>query len=270
MTGCAAIQLVSGISLSDNLARVEALAHRAVAQGARLLVLPEGFALFGDKPGINALALREAEGGELQSWMAALASHLGVTLIGGTVPLASDDGRAWASCFSYGPDGELLGCYRKIHLFDASVNDAVAAYRESDDYRPGSQLCVMETALGRVGVAICYDLRFPALFQKMVDRGVDIIAIPSAFTRPTGLAHWLPLLRARAIECQCLIVGANQGGEHAGGRQTSGGSAIVDAWGTVLAEASFGDAVVSAQWDAPEQAAIRRRMPVTDHRASFD
>lgn len=270
MMRCAAIQLVSGTSLEKNLATVESLAAEAAAAGTRLLVLPESFALFGDRVGIQDLARCEAEHATLQHWLAALARRLKLTLIGGTVAVASDEGRAWGSCFSFGPGGERLGCYRKIHLFDASVNDATAAYRESDDYRPGDQVCVMETALGRVGVAICYDLRFPALFQRMLTLGVDIIAIPSAFTRTTGLAHWLPLLRARAIECQCLIVGANQGGEHAGERQTSGGSAIVDAWGNVLAEAGFGETVVSAEWDAGEQQAIRRRMPLVEHRQRFD
>lgn len=269
MTRCAAIQLVSGTSLAANLARVEVLAGQAAAAGARLLVLPESFALFGDRAGIAVLAQQEADKAELQGWLASLASRLQLTLIAGTVAVASADGRAWASCLGYDPDGIELGCYRKIHLFDASVNDATKAYRESDDYRPGEHARVFDTPIGRVGVAVCYDLRFPALFQRMLDMGVDIIAVPSAFTRTTGLAHWLPLLRARAIECQCLLIGANQGGEHAGGRQTSGGSAIVDAWGRVLAEAGFGEAVVMADWDEAEQRAIRQRMPVAEHRRHF-
>jgi len=269
MTRCAAIQLVSGTSLAGNLTRVDELASQAAAAGARLLVLPESFALFGDKAGIAGLAQQEAKSAELQAWLAGLARRLRLTLIAGTIAIASEDGRAWASCFGYGPDGAELGCYRKIHLFDASVNDATAAYRESDDYRPGEQVQVFNTPVGRVGVAVCYDLRFPALFQRMLDVGVDIIAVPSAFTRTTGLAHWLPLLRARAIECQCLVIGANQGGEHAGGRQTSGGSAIVDAWGTVLAEAGFGETVVMADWQDAEQRAIRKRMPVAEHRRHF-
>lgn len=270
MTRCAAMQLVSGTSLSENLLSVKKLANEAAASGAQLLVLPESFALFGDKAAIADLARREAKEGDLQRWLAVLAQRLQLTLIAGTVAVASDEGRAWASCFAYGPDGSALGCYRKIHLFDARVNDATAAYRESDDYRPGEQVRVFDTPLGRVGVAVCYDLRFPALFQQLLNRGAEIIAVPSAFTRTTGLAHWLPLLRARAIECQCLVIGANQGGEHAGGRQTSGGSAIVDAWGTVLAEAGFGEALVVADWDRAEQAAIRKRMPLAEHRRHFE
>jgi predicted amidohydrolase len=163
-----------------------------------------------------------------------------------------------------------LGGYRKIHLFDARVDDTTATYRESDDYRPGAQSCVMDAAVGRVGVAVCYDLRFHSLFQAMLNVGVDVIVVPSAFTLSTGLAHWLPLLRARAIECQYLIVGANQGGDHAGGRQTSGGSAVIDAWGTVLAEAGFGEALVMAEWDATAQKTIRQRMPVREHRRHLD
>lgn len=128
----------------------------------------------------------------------------------------------------------------------------------------------MDAAVGRVGVAVCYDLRFHSLFQAMLNVGVDVIVVPSAFTLSTGLAHWLPLLRARAIECQYLIVGANQGGDHAGGRQTSGGSAVIDAWGTVLAEAGFGEALVMAEWDATAQKTIRQRMPVREHRRHLD
>ncbi len=270
MIRCAALQLVSGPSLAGNLARVEALAQKAAAADAKLLVLPENFALFGNKTGIVELARREADFAELQTWLSAMARDLKLTLIGGTVPVASEDGRSWASSFSFGPDGESLGCYRKIHLFDASVDDTTGSYRESDDYRPGEEVCVLNTSLGRVGVAICYDLRFPTLFQKMLSLGVDIIVVPSAFTRATGQAHWLPLLRARAIECQCLVVGANQGGEHDGGRQTSGGSAIVDAWGRVLAEAGFGEGLVIADWNKPEQASIRQRMPVLEHRRRFE
>ncbi len=270
MIRCAALQLVSGPSLAGNLARVEALAQKAAGADVKLLVLPENFALFGNKSGIAELARREADTGELQSRLSAMARDLKLTLIGGTIPVASDDGRSWASCFSFGPDGESLGCYRKIHLFDASVDDATGSYRESDDYRPGEDVCVLDTALGRVGVAICYDLRFPALFQQMLSVGVDIIVVPSAFTRATGQAHWLPLLRARAIECQSLVVGANQGGEHAGGRQTSGGSVIIDAWGRVLAEAGFGEGLVIAEWNTQEQGEIRQRMPVVEHRRRFD
>ncbi len=270
MTTCAALQLVSSTDLEQNLATVSALAEEAAAAGARLLVLPESFALFGDRLAIRELAAREAESADLQQWLAALARRLQVTLIGGTVALASDDGRSWAVSYCVGPGGELLGSYRKVHLFDASVADTTARYRESDEYRPGTQASVIDVGWARVGLAVCYDLRFPALFQHMLDLGVDVIAIPSAFTRTTGLAHWLPLLRARAIECQCLIVGANQGGQHEGGRETSGGSAIVDAWGSVLAEAAFGDAVLVAEWDAQEQAQIRQRMPVTEHRRAFE
>lgn len=263
---CAAIQWASTRVVSDNLATAGRLLEQAAAAGAELAVLPESFALFDDPTALKQQARREAESGELRDWLADRARRLGLYIVGGTVAVASDDGRAWAECNVFGPDGDLLGCYRKIHLFDARVADSTGDYRESDNYRPGDQPCVVDTPIGRIGLAVCYDLRFPALFECLLDQGMDLLAVPSAFTRSTGLAHWLPLLRARAIEGQCLVVGANQGGEHSARRKTSGGSAIIDAWGRVLAEAGFGETVLTASWDQQAQREIRERMPLREHR----
>jgi predicted amidohydrolase len=226
----AALQMVSTMQLSVNLLRAEALVADAAASGAKLAV------------------------------------QYSITLVGGTIPLPAEDGRMYATSFIYGADGACLGQYRKIHLFDADVGDAQGSYRESDSFAPGDQLLVVESALGRIGVAVCYDLRFPEMFRGMLDLQVDIIVLPSAFTRNTGWAHWLPLLRARAIENQCLVVAANQGGIHDSKRQTSGGSVVVDSWGRVLAEAGLGEACVIGSYDQAEQNALRRRMPVSQHR----
>jgi nitrilase len=261
----AALQMVSVNQLYANLQRAEVLVAEAASKGAALAVLPENFALFGSKA-IFELAVTEGETGELQQFLAGLAARYQITLVGGTIPMPADDGRVYATSFIYGADGACLGQYQKIHLFDADVGDAQGSYRESDSYAPGDEVLVVESALGRVGVGVCYDLRFPEMFRRMLDKQVDIIVLPSAFTRHTGWAHWLPLLRARAIENQCLVVAANQGGIHDAKRQTSGGSVLIDSWGRVLAEAGLGEACVMADYDPAEQRALRRRMPVAQHR----
>ncbi|CAA0095886.1 carbon-nitrogen hydrolase family protein [Zhongshania aliphaticivorans] len=261
----AALQMVSTNQLNTNLQRAEALVAEAAEHGAQLVVLPENFALFGSKE-IFALAAAEEACGELQSFLAGLATQYKVVLVGGTIPLPAEDGRVYATSFIHSGDGVSLGQYRKIHLFDADVGDAQGSYRESDSYAPGDEVVVVDSAVGRIGVGICYDLRFPEMFRRMLELEADIIVLPSAFTRNTGWAHWLPLLRARAIENQCLVVAANQGGVHDAKRQTSGGSVVIDSWGRVLAEAGLGEACVVASYDQEEQRALRRRMPVAQHR----
>ncbi|CAA0083312.1 Deaminated glutathione amidase [Zhongshania aliphaticivorans] len=263
--GVAALQMVSGQKLDDNLQSAQALVATAAKKGAKLAVLPENFALFGSKK-IFTLATDEARDGAIQHFLSNLASDYGITLVGGSIPLPSPDGRVFACSFVYGADGSCLGCYRKIHLFDADVGDAQGSYRESDSYAPGENILVVDSAVGRIGVGICYDLRFPEMFRRMLDQQAEIIVLPSAFTRSTGWAHWLPLLRARAIENQCLVVAANQGGIHDAKRQTSGGSVVIDSWGSVLAEAGLGEACVIAKYDREEQRALRQRMPVSQHR----
>lgn len=265
MVKLAAIQMVSSADLGANLQRAEALVAEAVGNGARLVVLPENFALFGSRD-IAALAATEAVDANLQQFLSALAARHQLIVVGGTIPTPAEDGRVYATSFVYAASGNCLGSYRKIHLFDAEVGDEQGRYGESDTYAPGDSVLVVDTELGKLGVAVCYDLRFPELFRAMQDRGVDIIALPSAFTRSTGWAHWLPLLRARAIENQCLVVAANQGGIHDAKRQTSGGSVLIDSWGRVLAEAGLGACTVIANYDAEEQIALRKRMPVAQHR----
>jgi predicted amidohydrolase len=261
----AAIQMVSSADLEANLQRAEALVAEAASSGARLVVLPENFALFGS-PDIAALAAAEAVDSTLQQFLSALAARYKLIVVGGTIPTPAEDGRVYATSFVYAACGSCLGRYRKIHLFDAELGDEQGRYRESDSYAPGDSVLLVDTELGKLGVAVCYDLRFPELFRLMQDQGVDIIALPSAFTRSTGWAHWLPLLRARAIENQCFVVAANQGGIHDAKRQTSGGSVLIDSWGQVLAEAGLGACTVIANYDAEEQLALRKRMPVAQHR----
>ncbi|WP_022959617.1 carbon-nitrogen hydrolase family protein [Spongiibacter tropicus] len=262
----AAIQMVSGRSLDENLETAARLLKQAAEQGAELAVLPENFALMAPTESIQALAQHEQQASQLRHFLADQAASLKLWLLGGTLPLPADDGRSYAASLAYDSDGVCRAEYHKIHLFDADVGDAQQQYRESDSYAPGDQPCVFDSPFGRIGVAVCYDLRFPELFRQMMDPGMDVLLVPAAFTRRTGLAHWLPLLRARAIENQIAVVAANQGGIHSRRRQTSGGSCIIDSWGTVLSEMGFGEGVALADIDLAEQQALRQRMPVMQHR----
>jgi predicted amidohydrolase len=165
--------------------------------------------------------------------------------------------------------GEQVARYDKLHLFDVEVGDNQGRYCESDDFAHGSRIVVVDTPVGRLGLTVCYDLRFPELYGALRDAGAELISVPAAFTALTGAAHWQILVRARAIETQCYLLAAGQGGSHPGGRETFGHSAIVDPWGRVLAEQARGEAVLQAGRDAAEQAAIRQRMPVSRHKRFF-
>lgn len=265
----AAIQMVSGTDLAANLREAAVLIERAAAAGAQLIVLPETFALF--------LAAEQAELGRREAsadavvrpFLAEQAAKHGVWLVGGTLPIVEpDDPRPRAACLVYDAAGKEVARYDKLHLFDVQVGDRQGRYCESDTFCPGdtARISVVDTPVGKLGLTVCYDLRFAEIFQTLRERGAELIAVPSAFTRRTGLAHWLPLLRARAIETQCVLIGANQGGEHSAKRQTSGGSAIVDGWGRVLAEAGFGAGVICADIDLVQQARERAAMPVASAR----
>lgn len=262
----AAIQMVSGNNLDDNLAEAARLVQEAASQGAKLVVLPETFALFSSR---EQQALGEQEAGtnaKVRPFIRQLARQLGVWIVAGTIPLALDTlSRVRSSCWVVDDQGAEKARYDKIHLFDVDVADQQGSYRESDTFSAGDKLTIVETPWGRLGLAVCYDIRFPEMFRAMFAEGVDIIAIPAAFTLLTGKAHWLPLLRARAIENQCYIIGANQGGVHSPARSTSGESAIIDGWGNILAQRESGAGVVLAKFNRPELDKIRKAMPVASH-----
>lgn len=262
----AALQMVSSSHLEENLRVAAQLIAQAAAGGARLVVLPETFAMFSTRA---QQSLGEREGQDmppLREFLSHQARLNKVWIVAGTIPFAENSGeRVYASSFVLDEQGREVARYDKIHMFDVDVDDSHGSYRESDTFKPGNRVVVVDSPVGRLGVAVCYDIRFPELFRAMFLQGVDVIAVPAAFTLRTGEAHWLPLLRARAIENQCYIVGANQGGVHSKSRSTSGGSVIIDGWGTVLAEAGRGEACIIADIDLDRLVQIRRKMPVADH-----
>jgi deaminated glutathione amidase len=264
----AAIQMVSGADLRTNLDQAASLIAKAAARGAQLAVLPENFALMG--AGDEAkLAVAEAAGsGPIQDFLAQQAKQHRLWLVGGTVPLRgkADATRAYASCLVYDADGRQAARFDKIHLFDVHIPGRDESYAESRSTLAGEDIVVLDTPLGRLGLAVCYDLRFPELFRRMADQNAEIIALPSAFTAATGRAHWEVLLRARAVENLCYVIAPDQGGTHPGGRETWGDSLIVDAWGQVLSRLVRGPGVVMGEIDLLRLRQTRERFPALQHR----
>lgn len=263
----AAVQMVSGPDLSANLEQAAQLISAAAEQGAKLIVLPENFAHMGMAE-TDKLGLSEQPGhGPIQTFLSAQAKHHGVWLVGGTLPMASHSPQqVRAACLVFDDQGQQVARYDKIHLFDVSINETNETYRESDTIEPGDQLVVVETPFGRMGLAVCYDLRFPEMFRAMGKSGVDLLVIPAAFTAATGRAHWEVLLRARAVENLCYVVAAGQGGRHLNGRETFGDSMIVDPWGKVLTRLEQGAGVVTATLDLTVIERLRRNFPALQHR----
>lgn len=265
----ALVQMVSQDDVLANLAAAQRLLRQAADGGARLAVLPENFAAMGRRDALR-IGHEEAAGrGPILPWLKRTARDLRLWIVAGTVPLPADDephGKPNACSLLIDEDGERAARYDKLHLFDVDVSDSRGRYRESDDYLHGGQLVLADTPVGRLGLSVCYDLRFPELYTRLREAGAELISAPSAFTAVTGAAHWEVLVRARAIETQCYLLAAAQGGMHPGPRETYGHSLLVDPWGRVLAEQAAGEGVLFAQRDAEEQASIRQRMPVTGHR----
>ncbi|WP_231902115.1 carbon-nitrogen hydrolase family protein [Neptuniibacter pectenicola] len=268
MVKVAVAQMVSGEVLADNLATVALLAQEAAAASVSLLLLPENFALL-DSKALISLAEEEARAGIIQKTISDLAKQYGLWIIAGSVPLLSPSGtKVYASCLVFDQAGVQVGRYDKVHLFDVDVDDAHSSYRESDFIEAGKQPVVVESPFGRIGLSICYDVRFPEHYQKLRALGADIIVVPSAFTYVTGEAHWEVLLRARAIETQCYVLAANQGGKHSETRSSWGHSMVVDPWGDVLAlKTLMGSGLVLAEIDMATLHKRRKAMPVMQHRA---
>ncbi|WP_034475093.1 carbon-nitrogen hydrolase family protein [Aestuariibacter salexigens] len=256
----------------QNLATVTALLENLDTQDDTLVVVPECAFHFGGRDR-DLLGIAEEHGsGPIQAALSSLAREKGIWLVAGTMPLKTDDESKFsASCLLFGPDGAELARYDKIHMFDVQVDDNTRSYMESKYTKPGNDVIVVDTPFGRLGLAVCYDLRFAGLFHAMGE--IDILALPSAFTKATGKAHWHPLIQARAIENQCYVVAPNQGGEHNNGRQTYGHSCIVSPWGEILVQKREGSGVIQTPCSAAELERIRASMPVRQHdrfRSNFD
>ena len=262
----AAIQMASGCHVSANLNEAARLILEAVNMGAKLIILPENFALMAMHP-TDVVKIREEYGsGPIQDFLSQQAARYGVWLVGGTFPLVAPHPHKFlAACLVFDHTGQCVARYDKMHLFDVAVT-ADEHYCESETTQAGNQVVVHHTPFGRLGLAVCYDLRFPELFRCMLASGVDLISLPSAFTAVTGRAHWEVLVRARAIENLCYLIAANQGGYHVNGRETHGDSMIIDPWGVVLTRLNRGAGVICADIDLEKQVTLRRNFPTYQHR----
>jgi len=259
----AAVQMASGPTVAANLAEAEVLIKLAAKQGAKLVALPEYFGIIGMKDH-DKVDVREQPGhGPIQDFLSRLAKKLGIWIVGGSVPLwCEDPGRVRNSCLVYDDQGKLAARYDKIHLFGFEMGQE--RYREEATIEAGKDVVVFDSPFGRIGLSICYDLRFPELYRQM--QPVDIILVPAAFTETTGKAHWEVLLRARAIENLAYVLAPAQGGYHRNGRETHGNSMIVDPWGNVLDRLARGSGVVVADIDRDYQAHLRQSLPALSHR----
>ncbi len=267
MNRVAVIQMCSLPDVDANLAAAQEQLERAAAAGAQLAALPENFAFMGLQER-DKLAVAEPFGtGPIQTWLSRTARELNLWIIGGTIPLRTTDiDRVAPASLVFDAQGRLAARYDKMHLFDVDLPGREESYRESATILPGVTPVVVETPVGRVGLAVCYDMRFPELFRDLVAQGATAFSLPSAFTVPTGQAHWDVLLRARAIENLCYVFAPAQFGTHRNGRKTYGNALIVDPWGEVLARAADGPGFALAPVDPEGQSHLRKRFPVLAHR----
>jgi predicted amidohydrolase len=263
-----ALQMTSSPQPSQNLQTIETLLKQLPEHRPQLVVLPEACLCFGAGDQRQRELAELPNDGPMQAGLAELARRYNVWLVGGTIPLINhtDDNKFYAASLVYNPKGECVARYNKIHLFDVDVADNTRSYRESNWTEAGTEVVTVATEFGTLGLAVCYDVRFPELFRALRSDGADILLLPSAFTQVTGAAHWHVLTRARAIEQQCFMVAAAQAGEHENGRQTFGHALVIDAWGRILAETdqtkpSLATALVSVS----DIHKIRQDIPVADH-----
>lgn len=262
----AALQMVSGPDVEANLETASALLEEAVAAGARLAVLPENFACMPIREADRLEIAEPAGSGPIQTFLSRRARELSTWIVGGTLPVRDDGALPFSASLVYDADGGLVARYDKIYLFDVSLPSSSESYAESAFAEPGRAPVVVDSPAGRLGLSVCYDVRFPELFRGMLDQGLQTIALPAAFTAVTGRAHWETLLRARAIENLSWVIAAAQGGRHANGRETWGASMVVDPWGKIVDRLDKGTGVVVADIDFHRQEEIRRTFPALDHR----
>ena len=266
MTRVAAVQMTSGPAVAANLEEAGRRIRAAADAGARLIVLPENFALM-PLTDADRLAAAEPDGrGPIQDFLSAQARTHRVWLVGGTIPLTTQaPDKVRAACLVFNDRGERVARYDKIHLFDVRLANG-EEYRESRSFEPGAESVVVDTPAGKLGLTVCYDLRFPELFRQLLDQGAELFAVPSAFTAHTGAAHWEVLLRARAIENLAYVIAAAQDGRHANGRETYGDSMIVSPWGEIMTRLAHGAGHVVADCDPARQRGVRASLPSIRHR----
>ncbi len=262
----AAIQMASGPNIQSNLLEAERLISMAAQQDAKLVVLPEYFCLMGMKDTDKVAAKEQFGKGVIQNFLSQTAYKYRVWIVGGSIPLeALDRNKVRNACLVFNPDGKCVARYDKIHLFNMALGNET--YCEDYTIESGDQIVVVDTPFGRLGLSVCYDLRFPELYRAMEE--VDIITVPAAFTETTGKAHWETLLRARAIENLSYVIAAGQGGYHLNGRETHGNSMIIDPWGNILDRLPRGSGVVFANINRGYQASLRYSLPALHHRAVY-
>ncbi len=268
MAYVAAVQMVSSANLDYNLSQLDTFFMQACESGVELLVLPENFAFMGMNDA-DKYHLAEDEGqGKIQQTISQLALRYGIWVIAGTIPIKYTASRVKAASMVYDNKGVLVARYDKIHLFDVRVSEH-EAHQESLTVEPGERIVLVDTPVGRVGLSVCYDLRFPELYRQLAIQGAEIFVVPSAFTAVTGAAHWEVLLRARAIENLCYVLAPNQGGHHENGRYTYGHSMIIEPWGAVIAEElgqdKQGGGIIVADIDLHRLTQLRRQFPCHEH-----
>jgi len=263
----AAIQMNSGADVDKNLQAADRLLEDAAADGCKLAVLPENFALMPLKGRDKAAFGEQPDDGPIQRFLADAARRFDLWIVAGSMPMTSPEaGRVFGACPVYDSAGVMQACYRKIHLFDVKLPGSDEAYQESWSMYPGDDPTTVDTPIGKIGLTICYDLRFPELFRRLVDDGVTVFTVPAAFTQATGKAHWHTLIRARAIENLAYVIAPGQYGEHPDKRLTFGHSLIVDPWGKILAEQAEGDCMVAADIDPDLPAKLRNEFPALANR----
>ncbi|MCU7798727.1 MAG: carbon-nitrogen hydrolase family protein [gamma proteobacterium symbiont of Lucinoma myriamae] len=285
MAKVAAIQMASGPNVSANLSEAKRLIADAVKQGAKLVVLPENFAHMGmseldildvSEDYISADESTEQAKAPIQNFLSAVAKEEKVWVLGGTIPLKANHAadvelsgenreKILSACLLFNDEGKMAARYDKIHLFDVDLGDQGGAYNESAYTQAGDKVVVVDTPFGKLGLAICYDLRFPELFRDMVSQGVEVLGLVSSFTATTGKAHWEVLNRARAIENLCFVISSAQGGYHVNGRETHGDSMIVDPWGGVIDRLPHGSGFAIADIDTETLQQTRKNFPVLEH-----
>ena len=268
------VQMCAGADVERNVRETLALTAQAAAAGAQVVLLPEAFAFIGSERTRNEHLENVPEGrgdgaGPILASCMATAREANAHLVLGGFPEQAPDGRAFNTCIHLTPDGDIAAAYRKVHLFDVDLADGTHM-RESRGTAPGDRAVVTDTPFGKLGLTVCYDMRFPLLYQTLADLGATAIAVPSAFFKNTGKAHWHVLLRARAIECQCYILAPAQHGDHGHrGRQSYGHGLIVDPWGDIVAECEGGDGFALAEVDPHRVAAVRAELPSLANRRPF-